>query len=105
MVSSNKAPGSHASAKIYGTPRMHKLTDSDSFRKLQLIVPSVGTYKYHLAKYLCNLLSPHLPEQYCRKGTFTFVEELKGVQLVDNFFVSFDVTSLFTNISLSVTIK
>ena len=84
---------------------MHKLTDSDSFPKLQSTVSSVGTYNYNLAKYLCNLLSPHLPEQYCTKDTFTFVEELKRVSLVDKFLVSFDVTSLFTNIPLSVTIK
>ena len=84
---------------------MHKLTDSDSFPKLRPIVSSVGTYNYNLAEYLCNLLSPHLPEQYCIKDTFTFVEELKRVSLVDKFLVSFDVTSLFTNIPLSVTIK
>ena len=50
-------------AKIYGTSKMHKLTDSDSFPKLRPIVSSVGTYNYNLAKYLCNLLSLHLPEQ------------------------------------------
>ena len=53
------------------------LTDSDSFPKLQPIASSVGTYNYNLGKYLYNLLSPHLPEQYCTKNTFTFVEELK----------------------------
>ena len=84
---------------------MHKLTDSDSFLELRPIFSSVGTYNYNLAKYLCNLLSPHLPEQYCAKDTFTFVEELKRVSLVDKFLVSFDVTSLFTNIPPSTTIK
>ena len=98
-------PSGSAPAKIYGTPKMHKLTDSDSFAKLRSIVSSVGTYNYNLAKYLCNLLSPHLPEQYCTKDTFTFVEKLKRVSLVDKFLVSFDVTSLFTNIPLSTTIK
>ena len=39
------------------------------------------------------------------KGTFTFVEELKRVSLDDKSLVSFNVTSLFTNIPLSVTIK
>ena len=68
-------------------------------------IGSVGTYNYNLAKNLCNLLSPHLPEQYCTKDTFTFIKELKRVSLVDKFLVSFDVTSLFTNIPLSETIK
>ena len=97
-------PGS-AHSKIYGTTKIHKLTVSDSFPKLRPNVSSVGTYNYNIAKYLCNFLSPHLPEQYCTKETFTFVEELKRVSLVDKFLVSFDVTSLFTNILLSVTIK
>ena len=71
---------------------------------------SVGTYNYNLAKYLCNLLSPHRPEQYCTKDTFKFVEELKveelkRVSLVDKFLASFDMINLFTNIPLSVTIK
>ena len=78
---------------------------SDSFPKPQLIVSFVGAYKYNLIKYFFNLLSPLLPEQYFTKDTFTFVEELKWVTLVDKFYVSFDVTSLFTNISLSETIK
>ena len=30
-------------AKIYGTPKMHKLTDSDSFPKFRPIVPPVET--------------------------------------------------------------
>ena len=92
-------------AKIYGTPKMHKSTDSDSFDKLWPIVSSVGTYNYDLAKYLCNLLSPHLPEQYCTKVTVTFIEELKRVSLVHKFLVSFDVTSLFPNIPLRKIIK
>ena len=81
------------------------MTDSGSFPKLQLIASSVGTYNYNLAKYSCNLLSPHLPEQYCTKDTFTFVEEIKRVSLAVKFLVSFDVTSLFTNIPLRGTIK
>ena len=98
-------PSGPAPAKIYGTPKIHKLTDSVSFPKLRPTVSSVGTYNYNLAKYLCNLLSPHLPEQYCTKDTFTFAKELKQVSLVDKCLVSFDVTSLFTNTPLIVTMK
>ena len=65
--------------KSYGTPKIHKLTNYNSFSKLRPIVSSAGTYSYNLAKYLCNLLSPHLSEEYCTKDTFTFVEELKQV--------------------------
>ena len=44
-------------AKIYGTPKMHKLTDSDSFPKFRPIFPSVGTFNYNLSEYLYNLFS------------------------------------------------
>ena len=37
--------------------------------------------------------------------TFAFVEEVKWVNLVDKFLVSFDETSLFKNIPLCETIK
>ena len=94
-------PSGSAPAKIYGTPKMHKLIDSNSFPKLQPIVSSAGIYNYNLAKYLCNLLLPHLPEQYCMKDTFTFVEDLKRISLIAKFLVSFDVTRLFTNVLLS----
>ena len=100
IYSSGAAP-----AKIYGTPKMHKLTDYDSFPKLRPIFSSVGTYNNNLAKYLYNLLSPHLSQQYCTKDIFTFAEELKRVSLVDKILVSFDVASLLTNIPLSSTIK
>lgn len=39
------------------------------------------------------------------KDTFTFVEELKQVRLVDKFLDSFDVTSLFAIITLSEAIN
>ena len=60
-------PSGCAPAKIYGTPKMDKLTDCDFLPKLRPIISSVGTYSYNLAKYLCNLLSPHISEQYCMK--------------------------------------
>ena len=69
------------------------------------IVFSIGTYNYNLYKYLCELLSPILPNEHCTKDIFTFVEELKEVNINDKFLVSFDVTSLFTNIPLKETIK
>ena len=45
-------PSGSAPVKIYATPKMHKLTDSDSFPKLWPIASSAGTYNYNLAKYV-----------------------------------------------------
>ena len=59
----------------------------------------------NLSKYLCELISPNLPNEFCTKDTFTFVEELKEVSINDKFLVSYDVNSLFKNIPFKETIK
>ena len=46
---------------IYGTPKMHKFSSSDSFLKLRPIVSPIGTFNYNLTRFLCNLLSPLVP--------------------------------------------
>ena len=57
-------PSGSAPARIYGTPKMKKLSSSDLFPKLRPIVPSIGTLYYNLACFLCNLLSPLVPNDY-----------------------------------------
>ena len=42
---------------------------------------------------------------YCTTDSFSFVKELQQVSSKDKFLVSFDVTSLFTNIPLTETIE
>ena len=96
-------PGS-APARIYGTPKMHKFSSSDSFPKLCQIVSSIGTFHYNLARFLCDLLSPLVPNDYSCKDTFSFVSQIKNANLSKKFLVSYDVTSLFTNIPLQETI-
>ena len=64
-------PSGSAPARIYGTPKMHKFSSSDSFPKLHLIVSSVGTFNYHLARFLCDLLSPLVANDYSCKDTFS----------------------------------
>ena len=61
---------------------------------------SIGTYNYNLAKYFCNLLSPHIPTEHCATDTFTFVQDIQSLSMFGKFIVSFDVESLFTNIPL-----
>ena len=98
-------PSGSCPARIYGSPKMHKPFDSNSLPNFRPIVFSIGTYKYNLSKYLCELLSPNLPNEFCTKDMFTFVEELKEVSINDKFLVSYDVNSLFTNIPLKETIN
>ena len=85
-------------------PKMHKLSSSDSFPKVHPIVSSIGTFNYIFAHFLCNLLSPLVPNDYSCKDTFFFVSQIKNANLPRKFLVSYDVSSLFTNISLQETI-
>ena len=82
-------PSGSAPARIYGTPKMHKFSSSDSFPKLRPIVSSIGTFNYNLARFLCDLLSPLVPNDYSCKDTFSFVSQIKNVNLSKN--------SLFTS--------
>ena len=54
-------PSGSAPARIYGTPKMHKISSSDLFPNLCPIVSSIGTFNYNLASFLCDLLSPLAP--------------------------------------------
>ena len=78
-------PSGSAPARIYGTPKMHKFSSSDSFPKLHPIVSSIGTFDYDLAYFLCDLLSPSVLNDYSYKDTFSFVFEIKNVHLSQNF--------------------
>ena len=97
-------PSGSAPARTYGTPKMQKFSPSDSFPKLHPIVSSIGTFNYNLARFLCDLLSPLVPNNYSCKDTFSFVFQIKNANLSKKFLISYDVTSLFTNIPLQETI-
>ena len=61
------------------------------------IVSSIDTYN--------SLLSPHIPSNCATKDSFTFIEEIKQLNSYGKFFISFYVTSFFTNIPLEETIN
>ena len=83
---------------------MHKFSCSDSFPKLCPIVSSIGTFNYNLACFLCDLLSPLVPNNCSCKCIFSFVTQIKNANLSKKFLVFYDVTSLFSNIPLQETI-
>ncbi|XP_078364013.1 uncharacterized protein LOC144648271 [Oculina patagonica] len=80
---------------------MHKPRAANSTPPFRPIVSSIETYNYNLAKFLSNLLQPHIPSEYVASDTFTFVREINDLSMEGKFMVSFDVESLFTNIPLS----
>ena len=57
----------------------------------------------NLARFLCDLLSLLVPNDYSCKDTFSFVSQIKNANLSKKFLVFYDVTSLFTNIPLQET--
>ena len=74
------------------------------FLKLCPIVSSIDTFNYNLARFLCDLLSPLVPNDYSCKDTFSFVSQIKKANLSKKFLVSYYETSPFTNIPLQETI-
>ena len=84
-------PSSSDHAQIYGTPKMHKFSSSDSFSKFRPIFSSVGTFNYNLDCVLCDL-SPLVPNDCSCKDAFSFVSQAKSASLSKIFIVSNDVT-------------
>ena len=66
-------PSSSAPAGIYGTPKTQKFSSSDTFPTLYPPVLSIGTFNCDLTCFLCDLLSPVVPDDYACKDTFSFV--------------------------------
>ena len=78
-------PSGSAPARIYSTPKMHKFSSNDSFPKLRPIVSSIGTFNYNLARFLCDLLSPLVPNDYSCKDTFLLFPRLRMQIFPKNF--------------------
>ena len=64
----------------------------------------IGTSSSNLARFLSSLLSPLVPNDYSCKDTFSSVFQINNANLSKKILVSYDVTSLFTNILLQETI-
>ena len=97
-------PSGAQPARIYGLPKIHKVKSDQEIPPFRPIISSLGTYNYNLSKWLVSLLGPLVPDEHSTKDTFTFISELKKVDISEKFLVSYDVVSLFTNIPLRETI-
>ena len=83
---------------IYGTAKIHKFFSKYSFPKLCLLVSPAGTFNYSLTHFVCNLLSPLVPDDYLCNDSFSFIYQISNAIHSSKFIVSYDVISLFTNI-------
>ena len=66
----------------------------------------VGTPEYELAKFFDKIVKPYIPINYMLESTNDFISKVNRFQFSSNHkLVSFDVTSLFTNVPLNETIR
>jgi hypothetical protein len=82
----------------YGLTKIHK-----NENPLRPIISTIGTYNYETSKYLAKVLeevfSPTF--KYVIKDSFDFINKLSKRTLEkDDFLISFDVESLFTNVPI-----
>ena len=84
---------------LYGLPKIHK--DGTPLRP---ILSSCGSYTYECAKWLTEILTPLRDHPSNLKDTFAFIERIKDQTISNQVMVSFDVSSLFTNIPVDFTI-
>ena len=98
-------PSGSSVARTYGLPKMHKIKSESDRLKLRPVVSSFKTYNYELPSFLGKLLSPCINKDYSADDTFTFDTGKRKVSANNKFMVSYDVTSIFTNIPLNETIN
>ena len=99
VVDSVRPSGSRL-AHLYGLPKTHKQQLA-----MRPILSATNTYNFALAKWLDDKLKPLSINQYTITDTFEFVNEVHGLTInTGDMLVSFDVSSLFTNVPLEETI-
>ena len=88
-------------AHLYGLPKTHK-------PKLAMrpILSATGTYNFMIAKWLDEKLKPISINEFTVSDPLRFSEELRKKVIVDGeILVSYDVSSLFTNVPVDETIE
>ena len=86
---------------VYGLPKTHK-----EQLAMRPILSATHTYNYALAKWLDEKLKPLSCNQCTVTDTFEFVNEVQSLEINSgDILISYDVTSLFTNVPLDETIR
>ena len=93
-------------ARAHGLPKTHKeFNHIPSFRP---IIDTTGSPYYNIGKYISSLINPLTQNEFVLRDSFDAVERIKSIpsSLFNEGYklVSFDVTSLFTNVPLDFTI-
>ncbi|CAF2534635.1 unnamed protein product [Rotaria sp. Silwood2] len=88
--------------RLYGLPKIHKQPVS-----LRPVLSSIGTFNYRLGKVLTQMLSDLIDKKRLIRDSFSFVKDLHTLDdpLSTYKMVSFDIVSLYTNVSVDETIN
>jgi len=96
-------PKSAKPARAHRLPKTHK--EFDRLPQFRPIIDTTGSTHYNVGKYLSNILQPLTINEFVFKDSFDAATKIRQIpkELYDNGceLVSFDVTSLFTNVPLS----
>ena len=85
---------------LYSLPKTHKKQLA-----MRPILSATGTYNCKLAKWLDKTLKPLSVNDHTVSDIFGFVDDLQNIQVDDHsILVSYDVSSLFTNVPVDETI-
>ena len=88
-------------AHLYGLPKTHKPQLG-----MRPILSATGTYNFKLAKWLNEKLKPLSINKYTISDPLKFTEELREKHMSEGeILVSYDVSSLFTNVPVDETIQ
>ena len=104
-------PVSNQPGRIYASAKTHRFNSVDEVnvdnRKFTPIISQIGTYTCNTAKVIAEYLKPLCSNQYKISGTQEFASLIKDQPPLndDEEYVSYDVDSLFTNISVAKTIE
>ncbi|CAI2735413.1 unnamed protein product [Schistosoma spindalis] len=88
--------------RLYGLPKIHK-----SGLPLRPVLDMNNSAYHTIAKWLVQILKPLHKEivKHSVKDSFEFVDNIKHLSVKNNFMISLDVSSLFTNIPLLETVE
>ena len=93
-------PSGCAIGKMYGTCKVHKKD-----YPIRPIVSMIQTPEYELAKYLDKIIKPYLPSKHSISSNKEFLDKIRKVKHQEqDYCISFDAVSLFTNVPLNETI-
>ena len=100
FIADSICPKGSRLAHLYGLPKTHKNRLS-----MRPILSATGTYNYDLAKWLDDKLKPLSHNQHTITDVFQFADEIRATEFrEEDQLVSYDVSSLFTNVPVDETI-